>query len=260
MAGKTPHPVVSTIDWWNPATKEMGTSRFGFTPGEKEPFWVEFPNEKGQIIKETMANLDRAEAYVGEARRGAMKPEGRWAKQSGARRIADQEAPTRRGKALEDAMEKQRLADTEEAAETATPLDGPKVRQTPGDELNWGAEKILNLGGRAESTGAIDMNNNLADTVVRPPGTWIQQDFTEPWPIPSGFLDKVIANRFPMTYGAPMERMLAEAARCLKDGGVIELWMTTRDTGPSLIEALEKSKLFSEVKPWRGNQGVRAVK
>jgi hypothetical protein len=88
----------------------------------------------------------------------------------------------------------------------------------------------------------------------------IRGDFTDPWPIPADFLDQVVGNRFPGMYGPPLQRMLGEAARCLKSGGVIELWTVTDGTGPNLVKALEESGLFSKVEPWRGNRGVRAVK
>jgi hypothetical protein len=103
-------------------------------------------------------------------------------------------------------------------------------------KLNWGAEKVLNLGGTQEVKGAVDFNieSGTYTRTPHPQGLLIQGDYTEPWPLPDNFLDKVVGNRMAAHRREPLQRMANEAYRTLKPGGTVAVF--TSSVGGGLQE------------------------
>ena len=61
QALKTGEPVTQLIDWKDPVTGEMRTTRFGFNPRSERPFWFEIP---GTEIKADYKTLEEADAGI----------------------------------------------------------------------------------------------------------------------------------------------------------------------------------------------------
>jgi len=83
----------------------------------------------------------------------------------------------------------------------------------------WG-EFINNIA--ATEKYAMDMNG-MAKNFIADGVTWFHQDCSEKWPLAEGFLDVVFTSNFfeHLPDKASVERTVAEAYRCLKEGGIL---------------------------------------
>jgi hypothetical protein len=127
----------------------------------------------------------------------------------------------------------------------------------------WGSgRKVVNLGGEGEVPDAVDFNDRSAlldKKRAAAEGSQITGDFFGDWPIPADFLDQVVGNRMPAAFGQRLNKMMSEAHRTLKPGGVLEVWTTSRGTSENWAQAARAAG-FRNVEPIRGGQGIRAVK
>jgi hypothetical protein len=62
--GRGKKPVSETLDWFEPATNRMRTTKFGYNPESTTPFWIEVPDQSGKILRGQFESAGKTKAWL----------------------------------------------------------------------------------------------------------------------------------------------------------------------------------------------------
>lgn len=62
--GRGKKPVSETLDWFEPASNRMRTTKFGYNPESTAPFWIEVPDRSGKTLRGQFETAGKAKAWL----------------------------------------------------------------------------------------------------------------------------------------------------------------------------------------------------